>query len=353
MLGRLKEALKNLVNEVVKSGTKEVSPPPKEEVPKRSEPPKPAPKPEKVEKKEEVKKGFLAKIKETIAYKEIDVKKIEPILEEYVLLLSELDVAYEVAEQLMEEFKKKLAGVKIRRGTDEREVIERALRDAILALISIPGFDLVEEAKKARQEGKVLKIMFMGVNGVGKTTTIAKVAYMLKKAGITPVLAAADTFRAGAVEQLKTHAERIGVPIITKPYGSDPASVAYDAIEYAKARGFSVVLIDTAGRMHVDADLMNELRKVARVAKPDYKILVLDALTGNDAVEQAKFFDEAVGVDGVILTKVDADAKGGAVLSVAATIKKPILYLGVGQGYEDLIKFDPKWFVERLLGEEK
>ena len=342
MLGRLKKALKNLVNEVVKTGTKEVPPPKEEKAPPKAE-----------EKKEEIKKGFLAKVKEAIAYKEIDVKKIEPILEEYVLLLSELDVAYEVAEELMEKFKKNLAGMKIRRGVSEREVIEKALREAILSLISIPGFDLVEEAKRARAEGRVLKVMFMGVNGVGKTTTIAKVAYMLKKAGVTPVLAAADTFRAGAVEQLKVHAERIGVPIITKPYGSDPASVAYDAIEYAKARGFSVVLIDTAGRMHVDADLMNELRKVARVAEPDYKILVLDALTGNDAVEQAKFFDEAVGVDGVILTKVDADAKGGAVLSVAATIKKPILYLGVGQGYEDLIKFDPKWFVERLLGEER
>jgi len=303
-----------------------------------------------VEKKEE-KKGILAKVKEAVAYKEIDVKKLEPILEEYVLILSELDVAYEVAEELMEEFKKKLAGMKVRRGTDERELVKKALLESIKSIVSVPTFDLVEEAKRAREEGRILKVMFMGVNGVGKTTTIAKVAYMLKKAGITPVLAAADTFRAGAVEQLKVHAQRLGVPIITKPYGSDPASVAYDAIEYAKSRGFNVVLIDTAGRMHVDADLMNELRKVARVAEPDYKILVLDALTGNDAVEQAKFFDEAVGVDGVILTKVDADAKGGAVLSVAATIKKPILYLGVGQGYEDLIKYDPNWFVEKLLGE--
>ncbi|NPA84636.1 MAG: signal recognition particle-docking protein FtsY [Crenarchaeota archaeon] len=346
MLGRLKKALKNLVNEVVKSGTKEAPPEVSEEAPPEVSPP-----PKEYPPKE--KKGLLARVKEAVAYKEIDVKKLEPILEEYVLLLSELDVAYEVAEELMEQFKKKLAGVKIRRGMDEREVVEKALREAILSLISIPSFDLVEEAKKARAEGRVLKVMFMGVNGVGKTTTIAKVAYMLKKEGLTPVLAAADTFRAGAVEQLKTHAQRLGVPIITKPYGSDPASVAYDAIEYAKARGFSVVLIDTAGRMHVDADLMNELRKVARVAEPDYKILVLDALTGNDAVEQAKFFDEAVGVDAVILTKVDADAKGGAVLSVASTIKKPVLYLGVGQNYEDLIKFDPKWFVERLLGEEK
>jgi len=340
LLGRLKKALKGLVNEVAKS-TKEVT----EEKPVTPE--------ERPKEKKEEKKGLLTKLKDTIVYKEIDVKKLEPLLEEYVLTLSELDVAYEVAEELIENFKKNLAGLKIKRGVDEREVIEKALKDAILGLISVPAFDLIEEAKRAQREGRILKIMFMGVNGVGKTTTIAKVAYAMKRAGVTPVLAAADTFRAGAVEQLKVHAERMGVPIITKPYGSDPASVAYDAIEYAKARGFNVVLIDTAGRMHVDVDLMNELRKVARVAEPDYKVLVLDALTGNDAVEQAKFFDEAVGVDAVILTKVDADAKGGAVLSVAATIKKPVLYLGVGQNYEDLIKFDPKWFVERLLGEEK
>ncbi len=351
MLGRLKKALKNLVNEVsskavVKKEIEEVKEKVIEEKPQKQKKEE-----EKKEKVERVKKSFFAKVKEVVAYKELDVKKLEPILEEYVLLLAEADVSYEVAEELIENFKRKLAGKKIRRGEDERKIIENALREAILELINIPSVDLVEEAKRAKAEGRLLKIMFMGVNGVGKTTTIAKVAYMLKKAGITPVLAAADTFRAGAVEQLKQHAERLNVPIVTKPYGSDPASVAYDAIEFARARGFSVVLVDTAGRMHVDVDLMNELRKVAKVVNPDYKVLVLDALTGNDAVEQAKFFDEAVGVDGVILTKVDADAKGGAVLSVAATIKKPILYLGVGQGYEDLIRFDPNWFVERLMGE--
>ncbi|UXD21520.1 signal recognition particle [Ignicoccus pacificus DSM 13166] len=359
MLGRLKKALKNLVSEISNKAVVEKEEVIEKEVPKieeKKEVKKVDQKSEKLtkiteEKKEKVKKGFFAKVKETLVYKELDLKKLEPILEEYVLLLTEADVAYEVAEELIEKFKERLKGKKIRRGEDEKKIIEDALREAIYDLINIPGPDLVEEAKKAKAEGRILKIMFMGVNGVGKTTTIAKVAYMLKKAGITPVLAAADTFRAGAVEQLKQHAERIGVPIVTKPYGSDPAAVAYDAIEFAKARGFSVVLVDTAGRMHVDVDLMNELRKVARVIEPDYKILVLDALTGNDAVEQARFFDEAVGVDGVILTKVDADAKGGAVLSVAATIKKPILYLGIGQGYEDLIRFDPSWFVERLLGE--
>ena len=360
MLGRLKKALKNLVNEVtskVASREEEVETTPPSAIstePKHETLSQVTPETtvgSKLSSLKVEKKGILTRVKESIVYKELDVKKLEPILDEYVLLLTEADVAYEVAEELIERFKEKLAGMKIRRGEDERKIIENALREAIYDMINIPSFDLVEEAKKARKAKKVLKIIFMGVNGVGKTTTIAKVACMLKKEGITPVLAAADTFRAGAVEQLKQHAERLNIPIITKPYGTDPAAVAYDAIEYAKARGFSVVLIDTAGRMHIDSDLMNELRKVNRVVGPDYKILVLDALTGNDAVEQAKFFDNAVGVDAVILTKVDADAKGGAVLSVAATIKKPVLYLGTGQSYEDLIKFDPSWFVEKLLGE--
>jgi fused signal recognition particle receptor len=211
--------------------------------------------------------------------------------------------------------------------------------------------DLVEEAKRLCSEGKgPLKIVFLGVNGVGKTTTIAKIAYLFKKSGMTPVIAAADTFRAGAQEQLKIHASRLGIPIVTGRYGADPASVAYDAVAHASSKGFCVVLIDTAGRMHTDRDLVDELRKIIRVVKPHYKVLVLDALTGNDAVEQARFFDEAVGVDMVILTKIDADAKGGGALSVAYSIRKPIAYVGVGQDYGDLKRFDAEWFIERILG---
>ncbi len=353
MLGKLKKALKSLVKEVSSkvSSEKEKTEVLQETTSKEviEGPPKQQPT---VSTKGEVKqRGFLTKIKNSIVYKELNVDKLEPLFEEYVLTLAEADVAYEVAEELINNFKERLRNLKIKRGENEEKVIEKALRESLLSILSVESIDLVELAKRYAAQSKLLKIMVMGVNGVGKTTTIAKIAYLLRKSGITPVIAAADTFRAGAVEQLKIHAQRIGVPIITRPYGTDPAAVAYDAIEFARARGFHVVLIDTAGRMHVDTDLMNELRKISKVVKPDLKILVLDALTGNDALEQAKFFDEAVGVDAIVLTKVDADAKGGAALSVIATLKKPVLYLGVGQNYDDLIKFDPRWLVDKILGE--
>ncbi|ALU11654.1 signal recognition particle [Ignicoccus islandicus DSM 13165] len=355
MLGKLKKALKSLVKEVSsKVSTEEPIEQPKPVSEEGKETTVIAKRKDIGSKPKETveKKGFFAKVKESIAYKEINLKKLEPIFEEYVLTLAEADVAYEVAEDLINDFKSRLAKLKIRRGESEEKVIENALRESLLSILSVESIDLVEIAKRYANENKVLKVMVMGVNGVGKTTTIAKIAYLLKKTGVTPVIAAADTFRAGAVEQLKVHAERIGVPIITRPYGTDPAAVAYDAIEFARARGFHVVLIDTAGRMHVDSDLMNELRKINRVVRPDLKILVLDALTGNDALEQARFFDEAVGIDAIILTKVDADAKGGAALSVIATLKKPVMYLGVGQSYDDLIRFDPKWLVERIMGSD-
>jgi fused signal recognition particle receptor len=192
--------------------------------------------------------------------------------------------------------------------------------------------------------------MFVGVNGTGKTLSIAKIAYQLIKQGKTCVLAAGDTFRAGAIEQLTVHAENLGVKIIKHGPGSDPAAVAFDAIEHAKAKHKDVVLLDTAGRMQTNYNLMDEMAKIKRVAKPDLVIFVGDALSGNDAVEQAKRFNEVVGIDGVILTKVDTDAKGGSALSIAYTIGKPLLYIGVGQKYEDQIPFNAEWMVENIFG---
>jgi len=287
-------------------------------------------------------------VEEKIAYKEISEGDIAPILDDLMMTLIEADVAFEVAEELVNHLRSVLVGRKVRRGEDIGEVVRSALREKILEIVGIPGPDLVELARQ--RTGRPLVVVFLGVNGVGKTTTIAKVAYMLKQAGITPVLAAADTFRAGAQEQLEIHARRLGVPIVRGRYGSDPASVAHDAIMHAQSRGLRVVLVDTAGRMHVDYDLMGELRKIVRVSKPDLKVLVVDALTGNDAVEQARNFHEAVGVDGVIVTKTDADVKGGTILSVAHAIRRPILYVGKGQEYSDLERFDPRKYVEQILG---
>ncbi len=284
---------------------------------------------------------------EKIVYKEIKESDLENILDELLMMLIEADVAYEVAEQLVSSIKEKLVGVKVKRGEDLEKIVKSAFKESLLEILNMKIPDLVEEAKS--RDGRPLVIVFLGVNGVGKTTTIAKIAYMFKSKGVTPVLAAADTFRAGAQEQLAMHAERLAVPIVSGRYGSDPASVAHDAISHAESKGFKVVLIDTAGRMHVDYDLMGELRKIVRVSRPDYKILVVDSLTGNDAVEQARVFNENIGVDGVVLTKTDADVKGGTAISVVYTIKKPILYIGTGQEYKDLEKFDPEKYVSMIV----
>ncbi len=287
------------------------------------------------------------KITSKVAYRELTEEDIEPLLEDLVIGLVESDVAYETAEAIAEELKKRLIGKKIGRFTDPKKYVLDAFREAVISILERgrTDIDLVREAKRRQ----LLKLVFFGVNGVGKTTTIAKVAYYFKKHGITPVIVAADTYRAGAQEQLKRHADRLGLPIITAKYGSDPAAVVYDAIKYAKARNYRVLLVDTAGRMHADIDLMEELRKLVRVAEPDYKLLVVDALTGNDAVEQAKAFDEGVGIDLLVLTKVDADVKGGTAISLIHATGKPIIFIGTGQNYEDLEKFDPRVFAERIF----
>jgi fused signal recognition particle receptor len=229
------------------------------------------------------------------------------------------------------------------------EVIEEILRNAIAHVLTSSELDFDDFINRNK---KPIVIMFVGVNGSGKTLSIAKIATLLKKIGKSSVMAAGDTFRAGAIEQLGIHADKVGVKIIKHGPGSDPAAVAYDAIEHAKAKHKDVVLLDTAGRMQTNVNLMDEMAKIKRVAKPDLILFVGDALAGNDAVEQAKRFNEIVGIDGVILTKVDTDAKGGSALSVAYTIGKPLLFIGVGQGYDDQIPFDPQWMIDNIFGKE-
>ncbi len=294
---------------------------------------------------------FIDSVSDAIRYKSLSAEEVRSFLEDLELRLVEADVAYDVAEMLKEKLEEKLTNLRIPRGVDTRKYVEEVVRNTLLEILERGRFrgNLVEAIENCGD--KPFRIVFMGVNGVGKTTTIAKVANLLLKHGIKPVVVAADTFRAAAQEQLKKHSERLGIPFVGGKYGSDPAAVAYDGINFARKRGYKVVLIDTAGRMHVDADLMNELRKVVRVAKPNLKVLILDALTGNDAIEQARAFHEAVGVDGVILTKVDADSRGGAALSVILSIDRPIMYLGVGQGYDDLIPYDPSYVLKLIFGE--
>jgi len=289
-------------------------------------------------------------IKEKAGTREIKAGDLEEVLDDLKIELVEAEVAFDVAEAIASELERRLVGVRVPRGTKVDELVRNTLKDILLKIVGLRGLDVVEEAKRTCRPGsRPFVVVFLGVNGVGKTTTIAKLGYKAKHEGITPVLAAADTFRAGAQEQLRLHAEKLSVPFIGGRYGADPASVAFDAIEYARARNYCLVLIDTAGRMHTDYDLMSELRKIVRVAKPNLKVLVVDALTGNDAVEQARIFKQEVGVDGVIITKADADVKGGTAISVAAAIRKPILYIGTGQGYSDIERFDPIAFVEKII----
>lgn len=293
-------------------------------------------------------RSLTSKVSDTLSKKELSYEEFNEIFEEFRWVLSENDVAQEAIDALKEILAKELVGVKISRFTSSKDYVVDKVKEALRKLLEENTFqnDLVDLVKASP---KPYIIVFMGVNGVGKTTTIAKVAFKLKTNGLKTVIVAADTFRAGALEQLEIHAKKLDVPFIRGKYGADPASVAKDGVIYAQKNKLDVVLIDTAGRMHTDRDLMDEIRKVVRVVKPNLKVLVLDALVGNDAVNQAKWFDEVVGVDAVILTKLDADAKGGSALSVILTINKKIMYVGVGQGYEDLLKFNPDLILNNLL----
>jgi fused signal recognition particle receptor len=276
----------------------------------------------------------------------ISEKKVEELLWQLELALLEADVALEVVESIQRSIKKTLAGTSRR---DAREVVEEALKQAIKKILEGSEGDFFA-ALEGKQKPYVL--MFVGVNGSGKTTAIAKLAHLLSEKGYGCVLAAGDTFRAGAIEQLELHAHRLGVKLIKHDFGADPAAVAYDAIEHARAKHKDFVLLDTAGRMQTNINLMSEMDKIKRVAQPDLVIFVGDSLTGNDAIEQAKRFNEVVGIDGVILTKVDADAKGGAALSIAYTIRKPLFFIGIGQGYGDQIPFRATWMLQRIFEEE-
>lgn len=286
-----------------------------------------------------------------ITAKTISEKHLEDILWELEMGLLEGDVAMEVSSAVVDSVKDDLVGRKIKRSNDITEYTYNALRNAVAEIIDIPGKSMTEmiEAKKA--QGEPLVVMFVGINGTGKTTTIGKLANYYLKKGYTPVIAAADTFRAGAIEQVNYHADKVGVKLIKHQKGSDPAAVAFDAVEHAKAQGKELVLIDTAGRMQTNTNLMDEMKKIKRVAKPDLVVFVGDALTGNDATQQASKFNEAIDLDGVILTKADADSKGGASLSIGYVIKKPILFLGMGQGYDDIKEYDADWMLNQLFSE--
>jgi len=264
--------------------------------------------------------------------------------------LAENDVGFPVADKICDELEKRLTGVQVKRLEDRTKIVEENLRAVLLEVMQTKnGIDLLKMVNAKREKKEPFAIMFVGINGTGKTTTIAKVAQFLRDKGYSVVLAGADTYRAGSIEQLEEHARRLGVRVIKHTYGADPAAVAFDAISHAKAHGVNGVLIDTAGRLQTNQYLMNELIKVKRVVKPDLTIFTVDSLIGNDAVMQAEEFNAAVGIDATILTKVDADVKGGSSLSVTYVTQKPILFIGVGQTYKDLELFNADKFVNMIL----
>jgi len=299
-------------------------------------------------------KKTFSKFVETVvsAVKEdtLNEKEVEGLVSDLYLDLVESDVAVDVADAVVEELKRRLVGVKVPRFGKRETVIKKSVFDSLLAVLSdVPDVDFYEEGRKTLEKTRPVTVMFLGPNGYGKTTTLAKLAFQLQEMGFRVVAAAADTFRAGAREQLEEHGRRVGFRVIGGPYGSDPAAVAYDATQHAKSRGYHFVLIDTAGRMHTDANLMDELRKIQRVVEPQYSVFVFDAQLGNEALEIAKYYSKYVKINGMIATKVDAYPKGGSILTFMYTLKRPVYFLGVGQTYRDLVKFSKSEYISQLL----
>ncbi|MFB6086222.1 MAG: signal recognition particle-docking protein FtsY [Halodesulfurarchaeum sp.] len=278
----------------------------------------------------------------------LDADDLEGPLWDLEMALLENDVEMGVAEEILDGIEAELVGERKTITESTGALIESALHDALLDVVSVGQFDFLERV--AATERPVV-IIFTGVNGVGKTTTIAKLSTSLEEHGFSSVLANGDTYRAGANEQIEEHAERIDAPLISHEQGGDPAAVIYDAVEYAKAHEIDVVLGDTAGRLHTSDGLMNQLAKIDRVVEPDLTLFVDEAVAGQDAVNRAREFNEAANIDGTVLTKADADTHGGAAISIASVTGAPILFLGTGQGYDDLEPFDPEGFVESLLEE--
>jgi fused signal recognition particle receptor len=280
----------------------------------------------------------------------IEEEDLEEPLWQLEMALLESDVEMNVAEAILETIREKMIGESRKQVDTTAELVSAALSDALLEVISVGQFDFDQ---RIREADKPVTIIFTGVNGVGKTTSIAKMARYFEARGLSTVMANGDTYRAGANEQIREHADNLGKKLISHEQGGDPAAVIYDAVEYAEAHDIDVVLGDTAGRLHTSNDLMAQLEKIDRVVDPDVTLFVDEAVAGQDAVQRAKKFDEAAEIDGAVLTKADADSQGGAAISIAYVTGKPILFLGVGQGYDDLARFDPEELVASLLGDEE
>ena len=292
-------------------------------------------------------KTVINKIKDKLTKIKVDEERFESLYQDIEILLLENNIAYKILKLIKEDLKRELIGKELSRFKID-EITKKTLKESIKNILkkSKPKDNLLSLNKKPKI------ILFCGINGSGKTTSIAKLSKIIQDQNLNPVMVAADTFRAAAIDQIQTHADNLDVKLIKHDYGSDPAAVVYDAIEYSKSKDKDFVLIDTAGRTNMNENLINELKKISRVSNPDKKILVVDSLIGNDIIDQAEKFDEAIGIDGIIATKVDANKKGGSIISISYLLGKPIYYLGNGQEYDDLIEFEPESIVEELFEDE-
>lgn len=300
---------------------------------------------EKLEDPTKKKKNIFTKLTENITKLKITDEKFDELFWDLEVALLENNVAMEVIEKIKDNLKEELKSTKVTKRSII-DIILNNLKHTIESLFDYEQFDLISKIKESE---KPYKILFLGVNGSGKTTTLAKIVQKLKDNNLTSVIAASDTFRAAAIQQLEEHANNLNTKLIKHDYGADPASVAYDAIEHAKSKNLDVVLIDTAGRLHSNSNLMDELHKIIRVAKPDIKIFIGESITGNDCVEQATKFNEAVGIDAIILTKADIDEKGGAAISISHVTGKPIIYITTGQEYKDLKEFNSQEIIDTIF----
>lgn len=300
------------------------------------------------EPEEKEKRGFFG-LGRKITTRQLTNSDIDDFFDENETEFMTNNVAVEVIDFFRKNLKERLVEKPIKR-TQVLKFVSEAFENSLYDILNTKQVDIREIIKKAKSEDRPVVLVFLGFNGSGKTTTMAKLAYLLQKGDYKIVFAAADTFRAAAQEQIELHGKKLGIRVIKHKYGADPAAVVYDAIEHAKSNDIDVVMADTAGRTHTNVNLANELKKICRVNKPDLKILVLDSLTGNDIISQGKMFDEMIGVDAVILTKVDVNTKGGSIMSAAYIVRKPILYLGVGQEYGDLEEYNAEKIAKQILG---
>lgn len=311
--------------------------------------PKPHPAPETPRKEPKI--SFTTKVKGFVfGNVKISEKDADPFIEELKMGLLQSDVNYDVTERITDSIRTNLVGKEISSKGIELE-IRNTIRASIMGVLTKRSpVDIVAMIKDSKERNELpFKILFLGPNGAGKTTTMAKIASMLLANDITCVMSASDTFRAAAIEQTAHHAGKLGINVIKGTYGADPASVAFDAISHAKAHGIMAVLIDSAGRQETNRSLIEELKKIVRISKPNLKIFIGESISGNALLDQVKVLNQAVGLDGIILTKLDVDAKGGNTLSILSDTTVPILFFGTGEKYTDIIPYDPSFIVDNII----